>query len=302
MTVRWRRVTSAEPALAGIGFTLARCQDCGTAVTLEPAPPASHEAGAYRPGRPRLYGAARPLLELFDRRRLAFLRGHAPAPGRLLDAGAGRGRFVMSARRAGYDAFGLEPTSRGADAAAELGVPVLHTSIETAEIETGSLDAITLWHVLEHLDDPGPALDRLRSWLRPGGALLLGVPNLGSLQARVCPAGWYQLDVPRHRVHYTVAGLHRLLRAHGLNPARTHHVLLEHNPYGMWQSLVNRFTRQPSYLYNLLKRNAPAASPDLAISLAALPLAPLAALAELGAGLAHRGGSVAVLAKRAEYD
>lgn len=302
MTIPWRTVTSAEPELAGTDFTLARCQVCGTAITLEPAPPASHEAGAYRPGRPRLYGAARPLLEVFDRRRLALLRGLVPAPGRLLDAGAGRGRFVASARRAGYDAFGLEPSKRGAEAAAELGVPVLHAAIETAEVDPASIDAITLWHVLEHLDDPGPALDRLRSWLRPGGALLIGVPNLDSLQARVCPAGWYHLDVPRHRVHYTLEGLHRLLRAHGFEPVRSHHVLLEHNPYGMWQTLVNRFTRRPSYLYNLLKRNVPVASADLVITLAALPLAPLAALAELGAGLARRGGSVAVLARRGEYD
>ncbi|MDQ6691296.1 MAG: hypothetical protein M3Z13_00870, partial [Candidatus Dormibacteraeota bacterium] len=75
---------------------------------------------------------------------------------------------------------------------------------------------------------------------------------------------------------------------------------LEHNPFGMWQSLVNRLTRQPSYLYNLLKRNAPVRSRDLAITIAALPLLPVAALAELIAGLCHRGGTIAVLAQRAE--
>ena len=57
----------------------------------------------------------------------------------------------------------------------------------------------------------------------------------------------------------------------------------------MWQSAVNRFTERPSYLYNLLKRNAPLASRDLAITALALPLAPVAAAAELAAGLARPG-------------
>jgi hypothetical protein len=59
-------------------------------------------------------------------------------------------------------------------------------------------------------------------------------------------------------------------------------------------------TRHPSYLYNLLKRNAPLGTPDLAITAAALPLAPLAGALELGAGLAGRGGTIAVLARRGD--
>jgi hypothetical protein len=62
---------------------------------------------------------------------------------------------------------------------------------------------------------------------------------------------------------------------------------------------VSRFTRRPSYLYHLLKRNAPARSRDLAVTLAALPLAPPAAALELLAGLARRGGTVAVVARAA---
>ena len=77
-----------------------------------------------------------------------------------------------------------------------------------------------------------------------------------------------------------------------------HHLLLEHNAFGMWQSLVNRATRTPSYLYNLLKRNARLNAADLAVTAMALPLAPLAAALELAAGLARRGGTIAVCARR----
>lgn len=309
---------------------------CGSAVTIGDAPPGLHDTGAYRAGRPRLHRVAGPALRAFDHRRLALLGTLAAPPARLLDAGAGRGRFVAAARAAGYDASGIEPSWRGSGEAGSglgatvplgggggspgggggspgggggspgggagspggAGAVVQGVSIERAQIPAGSLNAVTLWHVLEHLDDPAGALERLRTWLAPGGALLVGVPNLASVQASIGGGRWYHLDVPRHRVHYTPAGVHALLAAHGFVVLSTHHLLLEHNPFGMWQSLVNRVTRDPSYLYNLLKRNAPLRSWDLVITALALPLAPLAAVGELGAGVAGRGGTIAVLARR----
>jgi SAM-dependent methyltransferase len=239
-----------------------------------------------------LYLLARPALRAFDRQRLAMLRSLVAPPARLLDVGAGRGRFVASARAAGYDASGIDPSTRGAAG------PVTRARVEEAAFATGSIDVASAWHVLEHLEAPGVALASIASWLRPGGGLLVGVPNLASPQAWVGGDVWYHLDVPRHRVHFTANGIDLLLRAHGFTPLRTVHVLAEQNPYGMWQSLVSRLTRQPSYLYNLLKRNAPVRSPDLAVTLLSLPLAPFAAVAELLAGLARRGGTIAVLARR----
>ena len=295
----WRSVPSAELALGPARYELHRCQRCGTAVTVGEHPPELHDTGAYRPGAPRLAGAVAPLLRSFDRRRLRMLGALVPPPASVLDAGAGRGRFVAGALAAGYQARGIEPSRRGVAAAAALGAPVEQVTIEAAIVDPGSLDAVTLWHVLEHLDDPGAALAAVATWLRADGVLLVGVPNLSSLQARVGGERWYHLDAPRHRVHFTPAGIEALLLAHGFTPVRTHHLLAEHNPFGMWQSLVSHFTTRPSYLYNLLKRNAPARSPDLAITALALPLAPVAAIVELGAGLARRGGTIAVLARRA---
>ena len=294
----WRTVPGSDPALPG-DYELARCPVCASAVTLAPVPAAAHEQGAYGGGAPRGAGLAAPLLRAFDRRRLTFLaRAGARPPGHLLDVGAGRGRFVAQARAAGWDADGIEPSLRGVTAARALGVELQQAGIDEAAVHAGSLDAVTLWHVLEHLDDPGAALERISGWLRPGGLLVVGVPNLASAQARAGGARWFHLDVPRHRTHFTVAGLHALLRSHGLEPAATHHVLAEHNPFGLWQSLVSRVTSTPSWLYHALKRNAPLRSRDALVTAAALPLAPLAVLAEAGFGLARRGGTVAVVARR----
>jgi SAM-dependent methyltransferase len=308
----WRTVPASDPVLRAAEFLLLRCPDCGTAVTdgVETVAPVGevgaerresadlYRRGAYRAGNPRLYGLARPLLESFDRRRLAMLRPVVPPPARLLDAGAGRGRLVAAANLAGYDAFGLEPSPRGGEAAGLWRDRIQPAGIEEAEIEPGSLDAVTLWHVLEHLEDPRFALERIRGWLAPRGAVLVGVPNLDSLQARLGGPRWYHLDVPRHRTHFTARGLHRLLAAEGFLVRRSYQLVLEHNPFGMWQTLVSAFTSTPSYLYNLLKRNAPVRSPDLVLTAAAIPLVPLAAALELAAGLSGHGGTVAVVASR----
>ena len=148
--------------------------------------------------------------------------------------------------------------------------------------------------MLEHVEDPRAALAR-RSSLRPGGVLLVGVPNLASVQAKVGRSRRVHLDAPRHRTHFTPRGLETLLRAHDLDPVRTHHVLAEHNAFGLWQSVVP--TRTPSFLYHLLKRNTAADPRDVAATVAALPLVPVAAAAELAAGLARRGGTIAVVAR-----
>ena len=295
----WRTVPGSDPALPG-DYALARCSRCGSAVTLDPAPPAAHEAGAYGGGAPRGSRLAAPLLRAFDRRRLTFLaRAGAHPPGRLLDVGAGRGRFVAQARAAGWDAGGIEPSLRGIAGAREQGIELQQAGIEDAVVAAGALQAATLWHVLEHLDDPGTALDRVAGWLAPGGRLLVGVPNLASVQARAGGTRWYHLDVPRHRTHFTVAGLHALLRRHGLEPIATHHLLAEHNPFGLWVSVVSRATRTPSWLYHALKRNTPLRSRDALVTAAALPLAPVAIAAECAFALAGRGGTVAVVARRA---
>ena len=293
----WRFVAPGEPD--GERVPLLRCVACRTAVTAAPPEPAAHDSGAYGTAKFRLAKAVEPVLTAFDRHRLWMLRRGGVAPGaRVLDAGAGRGRFVATARAAGYDASGLEPSARGVQAAREVyGLELQRAGIEDARVEPRSYDAVTLWHVLEHVEDPGAVLEIVGAWVRPGGVLLVGVPNLASAQAGAGRGRWFHLDVPRHRTHFTADGLRRLLARTGFEVVGERHVLAEHNPFGMWQSLVNRFTRTPSWLFRFLQRDAPLFSRDALVTLLALPLLPPAALAELVAGLARRGGTIAVVAR-----
>jgi SAM-dependent methyltransferase len=224
-----------------------------------------------------------------------LFRAGLPADARVLDVGAGRGRLVAMLREGGVDARGIEPSARSLELARAAGVALERRDVFAHE--DSGLDGVVFWHVLEHLDDPGAALLRSRSWLRPGGLLLVGVPNIGSLQAAIGGAGWLHLDAPRHRVHFTVDGAQRLLASSGFEPLRVHHWVLEQNVHGMWIALLVRLGMRPGFPFHFLKRNIDATARDLALTAVGIPLIPVAAGVEAGAALARRGGTVAVVAR-----
>ena len=304
----WRRATAGDSHLAGGGtYTLDRCPTCGSAITVgAPASPgALYEGGTYAPARRGLDPLVAPLRRLADRDRMRFLSPVQPGA-RVLEVGAGDGSFVARLQSAGYDAHGIEPSEAGVAAAARTGAPVERATAEDAEVEPASQDAVVLWHALEHLDDPEATLQRAHDWLRPGGLLVVATPDLASLQARIGGDRWFHQDVPRHRTHFTAAGLRRLLARCGYRVLRVRHLLVEQNPLGMWQTLLNRITVERDFAFRLLKRDLPPApvavrALDLAVTaVAGALLAPVAVLAEVAAGLAGRGGTMVVEAVSAE--
>jgi len=111
---------------------------------------------------------------------------------RILDAGAGGGEVVYVLRALGFDACGLEPDEQYARHAREvLGVPVATGFIQDAAFPAASFDVVTMYHALEHVEDPSLILSRLRGWMVEGGVLLIEVPNVEA----VCIA-------PAHRFHF----------------------------------------------------------------------------------------------------
>ena len=118
--------------------------------------------------------------------------GRHLGPGaRVLDLGAGGGEVVYVLRRLGFEARGIEPNEGYARFARErLGLPVESGFWQQAPVPSASEDAVTLFHVLEHLDDPVGALSLVRGWLRKDGSLWIEVPNI----AARCIA-------PAHRFH-----------------------------------------------------------------------------------------------------
>lgn len=289
-------------------FVVDACADCGHGL-LRDVPDASpaelHESGSYESARPRGAGLAAPVLRLFDRAKLRLLQSEVPTGSAVLEVGAGRGRFLRFLSASGYRATGLEPARHRAEGARASGAEVLEATIEEADVEPGSVDAVVAWHVIEHTRDPDLALERIAGWLRPGGAVLLGIPNKASWQAGLGGGRWFHLDLPRHVSHFTPRSLELHLVRHGFRIVAVRHRLAEHNPFGMWQTLVNTLTFHPNVLFGALKRSIrPRGAADrvkvmldlLITVIAALPALILALPLEAVAGAARRGGTIAVLA------
>ena len=221
----------------------------------EPPGPEAYEQGVYRPGEPRAAVLLRGVQRAAATQPVRLLeRAGLPRGARVLDAGAGGGRLVAALARRGHDAYGIEPSARSRERALRAGLDVRAETLH--EHDASGLDAVVLWHVLEHLDDPLGALERLRAWLKPDGLVLLGVPNRESAQARIAGSGWLHFDAPRHRVHLTPRGLESLVRSAGLEPTAIRHIIWEHNPAGMWMALLTRMGMAPGLPFHLLKRNA----------------------------------------------
>lgn len=292
----WRNVPGGEPSDA-TDYELERCASCGSAVTNGAGPTAeAYETGQYALARPRFAGPIAAVQRFVARQPVRFLRRAGLDSGaRVLDIGAGPGRLVAALNESGFRAAGIEPSRRSVALAHQAGVPI--ECRDLFEHADSGLDAAVMWHVLEHLDDPPTALVTVRGWLRPGGLLLIGVPNLASMQAEVAGEGWFHLDAPRHRMHFTADGLRRLLVRSGFDVVRTHHMVLEQNVHAMWFALLTRLGMRPSFPFHFLKRNIDTRPRDVALMTLGVPLIPVAALLEGGAALTHRGGTVAVVAR-----
>ena len=98
-----------------------------------------------------------------------------------LDIGAGIGKQMIALKKAGFDAYGLEPSTPFYTKAIEkMGVSpdkLQLSSIEDAEYGDNSFDFISFGLVLEHLYSPSEVLKKALKWLKPGGLIHIEVPS-----------------------------------------------------------------------------------------------------------------------------
>lgn len=135
--------------------------------------------------------------------------------GHLLDLGCWVGFLLSEATRRGWTVTGVEPSAfASAYARDRLGLDVRTEDLFTAELPLGGYDAVVLGDVLEHLPDPGAALDRIGDLLAPGGVAWFALPDAGSRVARGLGARWWSV-IPTHVQYFTRASVRRLLERHG---------------------------------------------------------------------------------------
>ena len=126
---------------------------------------------------------------------------------KLLDYGCGAGDFLKFIKE-DFSVLGYEPNDSAREiAASKIGEDKIISQLE--EIEDHSLVCITLWHVLEHIENQEDTLKLFHKKLKNNGLLVIAVPNHTSFDAQFYKANWAAYDVPRHVYHFSKAGMQK---------------------------------------------------------------------------------------------
>ena len=136
--------------------------------------------------------------------------------GNILDIGCGTGSFINEMQQSGWKVKGLEPDETARKKGEELYRLELEPITGFFQLSTQSFDVITMWHVLEHVHELHAYTEQLKSLLRPGGKLLIAVPNYTSADTVHYKEYWAAYDVPRHLYHFSPESMQALIKKHGM--------------------------------------------------------------------------------------
>jgi SAM-dependent methyltransferase len=294
---------SFSPTISGM-VCLVQCQECGIAYT-HPRPEGNELEKNYSPS---YYGPQNakfvPVIEKWvawmTTRRAHWIDKKIAPRSRILEIGCGRGLLLKALSHLGHECHGTERSDLAAAGAQRMvGIRIYTQPLEQCPFRENSFDAVILWHVLEHLENPNTILRHLFKLMKPEGLLIVEVPNLCSLQSRLAGKHWFHLDIERHLYHFTPAGLHRLLESSGFQGLTGSTFSLEQCPFGTVQSFLNSLGFPAEGLYKLLKNeiSLPFSKRLLYFSLAGLTIFP-ASLFALAESLLGRGGVLTVTARK----
>ena len=274
-------------------FLVHRCGNCALRY-LAPVPPFSELAGYY----PKTYwtgpsdrtegkGLHGRLTEFYRRTMLfdhaRFVR-HVASDQRArgltphwLDIGCGDGSVLETVGV--RPCVGLDTSKDALRQVLARGIPAVNGWVTQAPLREGTFSIVSMFHVLEHVEDPVAFLSGAGKLVGPGGSLVVQVPNARSIQAWMMGRKWAGYDVPRHLIHFTPRHLRETAERAGFQVVRQTQLSVRDNPTTLVNSVFPR-------LYPLARANQPSMLRDLtylALTLLAIPPTFLGALCGLGA-------------------
>ena len=239
-------------------FTHFLCGECQTAVLIssegEPAYPDDYfgEGDAKFSG---MAGAARKRWHS-GRARVVAEVGQAASSRSIYDIGCGDGAFLSACKREGFEVAGCEPQERAREQARKnLGCRIDGDLFSEAPVN--SLDIVTAWQVIEHVENPGEMIRKIHDYLKPGGLFAVSTVNLSSWQARIFGSLCLHLDPPRHLWVGHRSQVEHLLERNGFTIERRRWNHLEFGPIGYVDSLVNVFDHKRDRILKCLKTGFP---------------------------------------------
>jgi SAM-dependent methyltransferase len=297
-SVNTTQVLHSRDCFSGQAFDVHQCADCGVASTW----PVPKSLDAFYPPHYRRYGGVTTwLFKTLDGSHAAAVARSIAPRGRALEIGCGPGWISEAIRRHGWSVVSTERVVDPATIATKNRGLVLFVGDLDAVKPTSQFDLVILHQVLEHLLDPMTTLHRIAGLLKPGGKLLVSVPNFASWQARLTGGHWQHLDVPRHLSHFTPTTLGRACNKAGLRVESVRFISLERDPYGWLQSWLNQLGFSQNLLWLWLtgeKRQSLFSIKGLLMLIACLILAIPSYLLAMASWLARRGAIMEIIAVR----
>jgi 2-polyprenyl-3-methyl-5-hydroxy-6-metoxy-1,4-benzoquinol methylase len=162
----------------------------------------------------RLYHKVR--IRTLNQKQRLVRKAVGKSEGNILDVGCGTGSFLYVMKQSGWKVTGLEPNETGRRKAKELFNLQLEPPEKLDSLQPESFDAITMWHVLEHVHHLHEYITKFKELLKPGGKLFIAVPNYTCYDAKVYKEFWAAYDVPRHLYHFSPASMHKLFLIHDM--------------------------------------------------------------------------------------
>ena len=137
--------------------------------------------------------------------------------GRYLDIGCGTGDMVAAMAKLGMEAEGVEPSEFAAAKARKAGLNVTCAMLHDAKYPDSRFDSVSMFHVLEHVPDPVDIIRECKRILKPGGELVVGVPNFDSMFHELLGANWIGLQLPTHLHHFSTDSIRLVAEKAGLS-------------------------------------------------------------------------------------
>lgn len=243
------------------GWSICQCTSC-KAFFLAPFPTEeqlrkSYDASYYGKGDHKFVFSVEQFIDFFRKRKARKISRIIPRNAKVLDVGCGNGKFLKHLSSLGaYELYGTELEGGSAERA---------SSIKEISLKIGPLkendypgeyfNAVTLFHVFEHLEAPKKTLEIIYKILKQDGIFVLTFPNISGWQAKAFKGRWYHLDPPRHLIFFRPEDIAAIITGMGFSLKKINYFSFEQNPYGWVQSMLNVWHRKREFLYERLKGN-----------------------------------------------
>ncbi len=217
----WKYLFDSRDRMFDMGgkFSMFKCLSCGFA-RLSPKPTNKQLKKYYPSSNYYSYGENENLSFFGKLRRYLVLHYYHPdlvsriislflhvpampsfiAHGKIMDIGCGSGETLLLLKESGWDVFGMDIDTNAIKVAKKRGLKNVHigTYESLNEYKDNYFDAIRMYHVIEHIDDPINCMRLAYKKLKKGGEIIIGTPNISSFIASLMKQYWYNLDSPRH--------------------------------------------------------------------------------------------------------